>query len=408
MPRPPFAKTAVPLSPPTGDQVRFWLHILEEHALFIRAGLAGVQSALAEKAQAFYQELRALRRRADELRRPVEVVDQALPVMMNFYQFQRQLLNRMITCELLSHLYPLQIDHLLRENAYAVGLFEKIRDNRPLLQATKAQENLFWVRIMEDHTQFMGALVDPSERNVIDTARSFTKEFDEIYLQGRDFVSMLDRRHQDIPAFLRYLADTRRATLRLRDFKKLAEELIAQCRLLGILPRELADHLRREAEHYLSVLAMLEKACLSSQQMVEPELYPFTPEMTLSPELLGLQAESDAEAVAENEEPMPCYSGLDTANRPKWAHQYQQNSGEWEEVVPREEPEPAASEREEATEAAPVLITELSQELHKELAEDTIEPLGEDLAEDLKKNEAKPKMKWSHQWPRPLVKKIKQ
>lgn len=411
MPHSPLMKPIVPVPPLTGEQVRFWLQILEDHAAFLRAGLIGEHTASADQAQSFYQELRALRRRAEQLRKPTEVVEQALPVLVNFYRFQRQLLTMMITCRTMNHLYPLQLDHLLRENDYVIRLFGKIQYDTPV--ATKAQENLFWVRIMGDHSQFIGDLVDPSERNVVDTARSFAREFADLYLQGRDFVSMLDRRHQDAPVFLRYLEDTRRATLRLRDFKKLAEDLIRDCRLLGILPAELANHLRREAEQDLAVLAMLLKNSCTPKTMAEPDL--FSPDLT--PE--------DGAALADDD---PCETSSPDSDPPdcetlpaKWTYpHYKPSSQLWEED--REE-----DRQEDQREELPVLP--LAPQLESDDTEGQEGQTGEKLplwsmpdpvsdkaaanlvssTEGVKASAGKTaaKTKWSDHWPRPLGKKLK-
>ena len=392
----PVKPTKAPLPPLNGEEVGFWLHILEDHATFLRAGLLGAYPALADKAKTFHQELHTLRCRAEQSRKVTDIVCQALPVLMNFYQFQRQILNQMIICQMHSSLYPLQLDHLIRENGYAIRLFEKISVGPRTIVNTTAQENLFWVRIMEDHTQFMGDLIDPSERNVVATAHSFTREFDELYLQGRDFVSLLDRCHQDVPAFLRYLGDTRRAVLRLRDFKTMAVELICECRLVGILPQALADHLRREAEHYLMILAMFQKNMIDQEAVTEDEL---------------LMAETEIDGIcpqvaAESETVVVTDKTCCKPKKPKYPYQYGKASKLL--LAEEEERDQECEEEDILDRPQPIIVQEVSTD-ERDSAQVPPETLEAEVEEELKvEAEPKPsKVKWSGQWPRPLGKKGK-
>jgi hypothetical protein len=394
----PVKPTKAPLPPLNGEEVCFWLHILEDHATFLRAGLLGAYPALADKAKNFHQEIHTLRCRAEQSRKVTDIVCQALPVLMNFYQFQRQILNQMIICQMHSSLYPLQLDHLIRENGYAIRLFEKISIGPRTIVNTTAQENLFWVRIMEDHTQFMGDLIDPSERNIVATARSFTREFDELYLQGRDFVSLLDRCHQDVPAFLRYLGDTRRALIRLRDFKTMAVELICECRLVGILPQALADHLRREAEHYLMILAMFQKNMIDQEAVSEEEL------LMAETEIDGFCSQETAESEFVTVQDKPCCK----AKKPKYPYQYGKTSKLL--LADEEERDQECEEKEIIDTPQPIIVPVVSiAERESAPVPQPTEALESEVEQELKV-EAEPKSsraKWSGQWPRPLGKKGK-
>ena len=101
--------------------------------------------------------------------------------------------------------------------------------------------------------------LDPSERNLIETAAEFAAEFDDLYLQGRDFVGLLRGEEEEIPSFRRFIQDCRAAVARIRDFTRAAEILIGECKLVGLMPAVLADHMRREADHFLLLLTLIEK-----------------------------------------------------------------------------------------------------------------------------------------------------
>lgn len=251
-----------PLEPLNLEGVKFWLRIMQEHAFFIKSGLPCDQTEFLDEAQAFYQEFESLRLRAERAqsdKRFTELVNDTQALVKEFYTFKRKLLHLMLECKLGGWNFPLLLDHTAREAEYFMRLLDKVKGNKTVQNGgTKAEENTFWLRIMADHAKFISHLLDPSEANLIATANAFAEEFDDLLLQGRDFSSMLHN-YPEVAAFKRFVQDTRAATVRLRDFKRAAEEMIVECRLVGIIPALLADHVRREADHFLLLIAMLEK-----------------------------------------------------------------------------------------------------------------------------------------------------
>lgn len=260
-----------PIEPLNLEEVKFWLRIMQEHTVFIKSGLPCDCVDLIDEAQSFCQELEALRVRAEKVtndRKFTELVNDAFITVKELCHFKRQLLNMMLHCKLLGHNFPLFLDHLSREAEYFLGLLDKIKDGKvPLAAGFKAQETGFWVRLMADHTKFIAHLLDPSERMLIEVAQSYSREFDSLYLQGRDFTSMLHR--DEVGSFKRFMQDVRAATVRLRDYEKAAHDMIENCRLIGLVSELLADHVRREADHFLLILAMMEKGIMKTMPAEE-------------------------------------------------------------------------------------------------------------------------------------------
>jgi len=263
MPRPKVVNDKrQPVPPLNLEELKFWLRIMEEHAQFIKAGLPCDNGVLIGEADNFQQEFAELRARAERVqsqRQFAELVDDTQTVVGDFYRYKRRLLHMVLTCQFVGHNFALLLDHMSREAEYLLMLLATLGTGRPLYQSAGAREVAFWLRLMADHGEFVVHRLDPSERTMVETAEAFAGEFDALYLQGRDFVSMLRGATDEVPSFRRFLQDVRVSTIRLRDFKRAAEKLIAECRLVGLIPALLADHLRREAEHFLLVLAILEK-----------------------------------------------------------------------------------------------------------------------------------------------------
>lgn len=263
-----------PLEPLNLEQIKFWLRIMQEHALFIKSGLPCDQTEFIDEAQAFDQEFESLRLRAERAqsdKKFTELVNDMQVLVKEFYTFKRKLLHMMLECKLGGYNFPLLLDHMAREAEYVIRLLDKNKNGKVLVNGgTKAQETGFWLRIMADHAKFISHLLDPSECNLIITANAFSEEFDNLFMQGRDFSSMLQG-YSEVASFKRFIQDARAATLRLRDFKRAAEEMIEECRLVGLIPALLADHVRREADHFLMIMVMMEKGITKNMTMATAE-----------------------------------------------------------------------------------------------------------------------------------------
>lgn len=311
-----------PLEPLNLEEVKFWLRIMQEHALFIKSGLPCDQTEFIDEAQAFDQEFESLRLRAERVqsdKKFTELVNDTQVLVKEFYIFKRKLLHMMLECKLGGYNFPLLLDHMAREAEYVMRLLDKNKSSKVLVNGgTKAEETGFWLRIMADHAKFMSHLLDPSECNLITTANAFSEEFDNLFMQGRDFSSMLHG-YSEVASFKRFIQDARAATLRLRDFKRAAEEMIEECRLVGLIPALLADHVRREADHFLMLMVMMEKGITKNMTMAAlDEMEDIVPIQELHEQckvykVMKPEREKDEEeeAAEEEEEELPSHEKED-------------------------------------------------------------------------------------------------
>lgn len=363
-----------PIEPLNMEEIRFWLGIMQEHALFIKQGLPSERTDLINEAESFYKEFGQLRERAEQCsgeKKYSALVADAYNTVKDFCRFKRQLIEMMLCGKLRGSNFPLLLDHMAREAEYVLRLLDKMRDGKVAIgDAAKAQEAIFWLRIMADHAKFMAHLMDPSEYNLIGVANEFSEEFDTLYLQGNDFASMLQCSGQ-VPVFKRFIKDMRAAVMRLRDFKKASHEMIAECKLVGLIPEELAAHVLREAEHFLLILAMMEKGIMKNMSVPTPEFIEY-------------EREDEPEEVAQ------------------------------EEIVYIEEDEPPVISEKKMVKDEDFLLefTEKNEpvsEVVKQVSKPETPVLTSQKSwpqpDASKKNASKPKSKWDSKWPRPLGKK---
>ncbi|MDQ1912102.1 DUF2935 domain-containing protein [Paenibacillus sp. GD4] len=247
------------------DETRFWSRIMKEHSLFLRLGFRCEDTQLIHEANHFYNLFESIENRShsytpatdpDTIRQfNVEVYNAASYI----WAFKRRVLGLILQCKLPGqNNFPLLVDHVSREANYFRTRLAELNAGRldPLPDAI-INENVFFLRIMADHAKFIGHLLDPSERRLVEQARNFSDEFDQLLFQARDLDSMRPQ-SQTVPLLDQFLDQNRVSVQSLRDFKKTARELIEACKIKSMIHPLLADHVFREAERFLVIIDMFE------------------------------------------------------------------------------------------------------------------------------------------------------
>lgn len=249
------------------DEIRFWARIMKEHSLFLKLGFRCEDTQLIAEANHFYTVFEDIERRShtftnaadpEQIKRFNTEVHIAVS---HIWAFKRKVLGLVLTCQMPgANNFPLLIDHTSREAFYFRNRLEELNTGRlePLPDAI-IDENVFFLRIMADHAKFIGHLLDPSERQLVDQARNFSHDFDQLLFQARDLESMRPQ-SQTVPLLDQFLDQNRVSVQSLRDFKKTAKDLIDACRIKSIIHPLLADHVFREAERFLFIIDMFERS----------------------------------------------------------------------------------------------------------------------------------------------------
>lgn len=248
------------------DEIRFWSRIMKEHSLFLRLGFQCDDTQLIQEANRFHAIFERIEHQSLSLSTDIEPerifeFNQAVyNAVCHIYAFKRKVLGLIIHCKIGGSNLPLLVDHVSREAAYFMRRLEQLNTGAldPLPDAI-INENVFFLRIMADHAKFINHLLDPSERKLVEQAREFSHDFDQLLFQAVDLDSM--RPESQTAPLLDQMVDQNRVSVRqLRDFKKTARELIEACRIKSIIPPLLADHVFREATRFLEILDAFDAA----------------------------------------------------------------------------------------------------------------------------------------------------
>lgn len=166
---------------------------------------------------------------------------QTIPILNNYISFQNQLLNEVLNCKIFTTNYPTMIKHLIEETKMYYEMLETVQRRQFISPQYLYQQELFWDDIMKEHAEFIRGLLDPSESNLISTANKFVNEYQDILNNNNQ--NLLSLTNQNIMT-----------TTNFRNFKVAGEEGIITCKIKSIIIPLLADHVTREANHFLRIL----------------------------------------------------------------------------------------------------------------------------------------------------------
>lgn len=165
--------------------------------------------------------------------------------------FKEEVLREMTSCRLYTTNYPLLIEHILREAKLYRQIISELERRGRISMPDLRNLEVFWNRIMMEHAQFIRGLLDPTECELIETADEFAGDYCRLLEEARK---------QDQKAVsVTLTARTLETTKQYQQFKTAGTEGITGCGIRSVILPLLADHVLREANHYLRILECTQK-----------------------------------------------------------------------------------------------------------------------------------------------------
>lgn len=183
-----------------------------------------------------------------ELYQQVQLLNQAaLRTLEGLIVLKEQTLNGVLHCQMYVHNYPLFIEHNIRE-AKLYRQYLRQLENGDFEEQNMAEIEQFWNQIMLEHALFMRSFLDPSECELIEEVEAFAKAYAEL-LEDCEA-------DQDMSVLQKSLDET----YKFRNFKSAGTQGILECKIRSMILPLLADHVTREANHYIRFLNQSKEA----------------------------------------------------------------------------------------------------------------------------------------------------
>lgn len=166
----------------------------------------------------------------------------ALTLLDGLIHLKESILRNVLHCDMFTMNYPLLIEHIIREAKLYRQYVEMLEKEGDLTSQSMKEIECFWNQIMMEHALFIRGLLDPSEVELFDTADGFAQEYSEL------LEACNNAQDQALTS------DSLEKTIRFRDFKRAGTQGIEQCKIRSVILPLLADHVLREANHYIRLL----------------------------------------------------------------------------------------------------------------------------------------------------------
>lgn len=174
-----------------------------------------------------------------------QINERAICLLTGLIEFKENILKEVGDGRLFTANYPLLIKHILREAKLYRATVDNLMHNRQVSYRGLLGTEEFWNQIMMEHALFIRGLLDPSEEQLIDTADEFAMDFKKLLAMAKK---------QDCMAMDELTRKSLEETIKIRDFKSAGAKGILNCEIASIILPLLADHVLREANHYIRIL----------------------------------------------------------------------------------------------------------------------------------------------------------
>ncbi len=174
--------------------------------------------------------------------------ERAICLIEEIIDFKTEILDNVIECKMFTMNYPLLIDHILREARLYLRTIRSLQEGEGIdLEKEMYEQELFWNRIMAEHSKFIRGLLDPTEDDLINAANDFAIEFDELAER------VLEAMKNSLPLD-EITEDSLEETREVKQFNTAGTEGILECKIQSIILPLLGDHVLRESNHFIRLL----------------------------------------------------------------------------------------------------------------------------------------------------------
>jgi hypothetical protein len=179
--------------------------------------------------------------------------ERGIRLITQIIDFKKEILDDVIKCKMFTLNYPLLIDHIMREARLYLRTIINLQERKAIdIEKEIYEQELFWNRIMAEHSKFIRGLLDPTENSLINIANDFAEEFDELaekVIEAMNNYLPLDRITEESLV----------ATREVSRFNAQGTEGLLECKIQSIILPLLGDHVLRESNHFIRLLEKFQK-----------------------------------------------------------------------------------------------------------------------------------------------------
>lgn len=174
--------------------------------------------------------------------------NKVMELLKGLIDFKTKVLKGVLACKMFTVNYPLLIEHILREAKLYYILIQRLQDKQEIcIEKEAIEQEIFWNRIMAEHSLFIRGLLDPTENDLLIAANNFGNEFNQLYEESKEAMDQT-------LLLSKVTNDSLKATIDISNFNAQGTQGILDCKIKSIIIPLLGDHVLRESNHFIRLL----------------------------------------------------------------------------------------------------------------------------------------------------------
>ena len=243
------------------QEIYFWSGIMRDHAEMQLNAFSFKETQFIMSSQYFKNAFMQLVDEAEKLCTDaegpliIELVNRTIPVLLQFIDYKRLLVRKLLECNIELGLSPTFINHMINE---AMEFYRALCMTKPVHPINTTAENIhlhmIWLPDAAGHAASIASDLDPTEVSLIKEADEFKNTFEHLFVKATELGLMLERTCLCDGSLIRLNEQAEKYIKNFICYLNKVLDLRLKCKVMGVIKPFIPDHMIREEQYYMTKL----------------------------------------------------------------------------------------------------------------------------------------------------------
>lgn len=249
------------------EELSFWLGIMEDHAEIFLLTLSYREDELIKKAAHYKEQFSQYEIQSKDITAKgnssfsPNFITNVMAILLDFISFKRQLLRKLLKCQIEINLPPTFVNHQINEAMEFYRSLCIIMSNEKVNPVSESiLLHKIWLPDAAGHAASISGGLDPTEYLLIKQADEFKNIFEHLSIKATELGMELDRAELSDGSLTYLNEEVENKITEFICYLDKIKDLRSKCKALSFLNPLLPDHMAREEIYYLSNIKKASKA----------------------------------------------------------------------------------------------------------------------------------------------------
>ncbi len=239
----------------SNEQIYFWSTIMRDHSEFFLLSLSSKETEFIKICKVYKNIFTNIACEAENQNFVIsdEFLENIYSTTVNFVGLKQEILRKLMLCDININLNPTFINHMINE---AIEFLKSLQTIKSKIFINPIEENInihkVWLPDASGHATAIISHLDPTENNLIKSAKKFKSDFDTMFIKATELGLILERTGLNDNSLNNFNKQVCEKTKECIIFLNKIMILRVQCKVLGFLNPLLTNHMIREEQYYLN------------------------------------------------------------------------------------------------------------------------------------------------------------